>query len=184
MQTREERLVYGKRWWSQNREHVSIYKKQHYEENREKIRQQAHEHYLRSKERINKHNKEYARSHVKEASERSKKWYLANTEKHRLSGKRCMEKLKIRRREIIMRLGGECFTCTSKEDLHLHHLGYASKGKKYSFLRQIKEAELNPEIFTVLCHRCHSQITRIEKNPEKVERFCELLIKSKRSQKL
>ena len=79
---------------------------------------------------------------------------------------------KIRREAILERLGGKCFLCDAKakKGYHLHHheyhdveSDYPRNSKSFSVrLKRLKEAEVHPERFKVLCPTCHKAISLLE----------------------
>lgn len=93
----------------------------------------------------------------------------------------------IRRERVLELLGGECYLCGNKavKGFHLHHKEYhpvesdypRHSKSMYVRLKRVKEAEENPQRFSLLCPYHHKIIEQLKFKTINRERLYELISK-------
>ncbi len=87
------------------------------------------------------------------------------------------------RKQALDLVGRECFICKRNKGIQLHHKWYGEEGSPWKIYKStstmetasLKEVLVHPERFAPLCFVCHRFITRVQKNPQVVERLNELI---------
>jgi hypothetical protein len=89
----------------------------------------------------------------------------------RLRAKELYEDFKKRKLDILLLFNNKCGLCSKQAEkgFHLHHKLYTDKSNypKHSNCmsvrwKRLKEAESNPEIFELLCPRCHILVEQLK----------------------
>lgn len=92
----------------------------------------------------------------------------------RKRAKKKYQEYKAERSEVLELLGGCCALCSRETNLQLHHNYYDEKsdyprtGNGWSRIRRVREAQIDPEKFTVLCGGCHKHLHWAEEHIEKL----------------
>ena len=103
-----------------------------------------------------------------------------------------INKIKLKRKQVSIRLGGKCILCLKKfgKNFHFHHIGYREGEKKHSDFKSgtdyneyvLPIISKIPAKFALLCNTCHRLISILQsiKDDSRFERVVDLARRSRR----
>ena len=103
-----------------------------------------------------------------------------------------IDKIKLKRKDVSITLGGECVICLKKfgKNFHFHHIEYRVGEKKHSDFKSWIDYNLYvlpiiqsiPEKFALLCNTCHRLISILQciKDDSRFERLVDLARNSRK----